>query len=77
MARALVETRPLFKVTTLGERRGRPNDDFFFNQSFRYFRKQEWIYGLEIMSHLYPKMRLPGKTNSKKEHFIRGFTAQG
>lgn len=50
---------------------------FFFNQSFRYFRKQEWIYGMEIMSHLYPKMRLPGKTNSKKEHFIRGFTAQG
>lgn len=30
MARALVETRPLFKVTTLGERRGRLNDDFFF-----------------------------------------------
>lgn len=50
---------------------------FFFNQSFRYFRKQEWIYGMEIMSHLYPKMGLPGKTNSKKEHFIRGFTAQG
>lgn len=52
---------------------------FFFltNLSIFFFQKQEWIYGMEIMNHLYPKMRLPGKTNTKKEHFIRGFTAQG